>query len=115
MEDKKSKEALYCYSDSHTFNCLLCGTWSNTIGQTPEKEVEEFNNQWGIVLADQIPALDGFLLGLGLGGLLAPSPGDVITAALGGSVGAAVGNRLKAQRDAFIRDQKRIKLDHLTR
>ena len=34
-----------------------------------EEEVEEFNNQWGIVLADQIPALDGFLLGLGLGGL----------------------------------------------
>lgn len=86
------------------------------LGQTPEEEVEEFNNQWGIVLADQIPALDGFLLGLGLGGLLAPPPpGDVITAALGGSVGAAVGNRLKAQRDAFIRDQKRIKLDHLTR
>lgn len=83
------------------------------LGQTPEEEVEEFNNQWGIVLADQIPALDGFLLGLG--GLLAPPPGDVITAALGGSVGAAVGNRLKAQRDAFIRDQKRIKLDHLTR
>lgn len=85
------------------------------LGQTPEEEVEEFNNQWGIVLADQIPALDGFLLGLGLGGILAPPPGDVITAALGGSVGAAVGNRLKAQRDAFIRDQKRIKLDHLTR
>lgn len=61
------------------------------LGQTPEEEVEEFNNQWGIVLADQIPALDGFLLGLG--GLLAPPPGDVITAALGGSVGAAVGNR----------------------
>lgn len=58
------------------------------LGQTPEEEVEEFNNQWGIVLADQIPALDGFLLGLGLGGLLAPPPGDVITAALGGSVGA---------------------------
>ena len=53
------------------------------LGQTPEEEVEEFNNQWGIVLADQIPALDGFLLGLGLGGLLAPPPGDVITAALG--------------------------------
>lgn len=65
------------------------------LGQTPEEEVEEFNNQWGIVLADQIPALDGFLLGLG--GL----PGDVITAALGGSVGAAVGNRLKAQRDFY--------------
>lgn len=81
------------------------------LGQTPEEEVEEFNNQWGIVLADQIPALDV----LGLGGLLAPPPGDVITAALGGSVGAAVGIRLKAQRDAFIRDQKRIKLDHLTR
>ena len=63
------------------------------LGQTPEEEVEKFNNQWGIVLADQIPALDGFLLGLGLGGLLAPPPGDVITAALGGSVGAAVGNR----------------------
>ena len=54
-------------------------------------------------------------MGLGLGGLLAPPPGDVIAAALGGSVGAVVGNRLKAQRDAFIRDQKRIKLDHLTR
>ena len=78
MEDKKSKKR---------FTAILIAipliASSVVLGQTPEEEVEEFNNQWGIVLADQIPALDV----LGLGGLLAPPPGDVITAALGGSVG----------------------------
>lgn len=84
------------------------------LGQTPEEEVEEFNNQWGIVLADQIPALDGFLLGLG--GLPRTTPRRCdYSCTWWVSWRAAVGIRLKAQRDAFIRDQKRIKLDHLTR
>jgi hypothetical protein len=37
----------------------------------------------------------------------------VVTAAFGGLIGAAVANRLKAQRDDSIRNQKKIKLDQL--